>query len=58
MNLLIAWILLTLPFVVLSTVFLMGIADKIEDEKERNETRKWLVILFLMLWWGIYFLIK
>jgi hypothetical protein len=50
-NILIAWILLTFPFGVLSTNIIEKIVGNLGDGFYR-----W-VITMMIAWWGIYFLI-
>ena len=64
MNLLIAWILLTVPVVYIGTVVVQWLYEMLTlQEYELSEANKYpptrtLNVSLYCLWWGIYFLIK
>lgn len=57
MNLLIAWVLLTLPVVFFSTALMVAITYISSKAGEDDDLKVLTAFLILLIWWGIYFLI-
>ena len=56
-NLLLVWILLTFPVSILMGKFFVSISKK-SGKKEESGYYWFVTVLGLLIWWGIYFLIK
>lgn len=57
MNLLIAWILLTVPVVYVATLVSIFFYEEITFKSSSYSNERMHVAMYL-LWWGIYFLFK
>jgi len=57
MNLLIAWTLLSVPLLVVSSVTIDLCLEKTIGDKVPDDVNLCIFILLVSTWWGIYFLI-